>query len=105
MIVRIYTEYTPNLASIVLTYFDDFTMSKAQGYYGGEVEDAAIIEIVGDITPAAIATLCQDIIKTNEQECVLVSYIPSHDGTIERITEKPSNQLALPVIGATDGKP
>ena len=76
MIFRIYTEDVENakqLAEIVSRFFDGFTVFETHGFWKGEYESSAVVEIhgkPGDVS--RVRVLAEEIRKVNKQEVVRV---------------------------------
>ena len=77
MLYRIYTEDKPNLNRLAGAYFDGFTLLQGIGYWKGQPEACAVIEIIAEESEAkAIYCLARSIRLTNHQESVLVVSLP-----------------------------
>ena len=70
-IYRLYTERRSNLAELTSRYFDGFTLIDAVGYWEGNAEPSAIIEVIGtSFDYARVFALARDIRETNGQQSV-----------------------------------
>ena len=70
-IYRLYTERRANLAELTSRYFDGFTLIEAVGYWQGNAESSAIIEVIGtSFDYARVFALARDIRETNGQQSV-----------------------------------
>ena len=71
---RLYTEDKENLETIILHYFQGFTIHYGTGYYDGTGEASAVIEILTDKDESDnIKLLAKEIKSVNEQDSVLVT--------------------------------
>jgi len=77
--IRIVTEKFDNLGQIAGKFFDGFSVSEQIGYWKGNKEKSAVIEITDiDGSPdfdSRISALCAEIKSVNHQECVLVETV------------------------------
>ena len=76
---HLYTEYRPNLPEIVSRHFDGFTLLQGAGYWLGNSEASAILEILvptSDTWNGLILALARDIKDTNNQQSVYVTQTP-----------------------------
>ena len=70
-IYRLYTERRANLAELTSRYFDGFTLIEAVGYWQGNAEPSAIVEVIGtSFDYTRVLTLAHDIRETNGQQSV-----------------------------------
>jgi hypothetical protein len=83
MTYRLYTERFANLGEIASRHFDGFTIVDSVGYWKGQREDSAIIEVVTD-APHKIGELAEDIRTTNHQQAVLVTAADETTWTVSR---------------------
>lgn len=72
MLFRIYTERFDNLAALAAKRFDSFTVLDAVGYWQGQAEKSAVIEVSTD-NRAIVRELAEDIKVTNHQQAVLIT--------------------------------
>jgi len=76
MLYHIYTEDKPNLADLASKHFDGFTILKGVGYWQGEAEPCAVIEIIDSKDKwLTVNTLALDIKEANKQQAVLITQI------------------------------
>ncbi len=71
---KIYTEnknYNAIVAILKTACFDGFTITKAEGHFGSDVEHSLVIDIVTDDWQA-VESVAYTIKKTNKQHSVLV---------------------------------
>ena len=79
MLYRIYTEDRENLPSLANAYFAGYSLYKGVGYWRGQEEKSAVIEVVTDDSKEeanAVECLARSIRLTNHQESVLVISLP-----------------------------
>ena len=70
-VYRLYTERRPNLAELTSRYFDGFTLIDTVGYWRGNAEQSAIIEVIGTSTDyARVLDLAHAIRISNGQQSV-----------------------------------
>jgi len=78
MLYRIFTERKPNLARLASRHFDGFTLTEATGYWQGQPEPSAVIEVILDGHPddkARVYALANLIKHENLQQSVLVEIL------------------------------
>uniref|UniRef100_A0A6M3LM66 Uncharacterized protein n=1 Tax=viral metagenome TaxID=1070528 RepID=A0A6M3LM66_9ZZZZ len=74
MLYHIYTEDKPNLADLASKHFEGFTILKGIGYWQGEPEPCAVIEIIDDKNAwVDINALALLIKQENKQQAVLIT--------------------------------
>ena len=78
---RIYTENRPNLAELVSAKFDSFTIFQGTGYWKGQAEQSAVIEILSNARAKA-ENLARTIRNLNSQESVLVVKLEVADAVL-----------------------
>lgn len=81
MTYRLYTERFANLGDIASRYFDAFTIVDTVGYWRGQRENSAVIEI-GTDDARKVQTLAEDIRTTNHQQAVMMT---AADETVQMI--------------------
>lgn len=74
ILYRIHTESKPNLGSVVCAFFDCFAIQPVIGYWQGQREEGATVEIIGDRDDAPkVVRAAQAICDLNKQEAVYVT--------------------------------
>lgn len=68
---HVHTEWFPNVEEIASRHFDGFTLNTARGFWKGQDEPTAVIEIATD-NAAAVRAFAEDLKATNRQESVLI---------------------------------
>ena len=81
MIYRIYTEDLGNIPEIVSQYFDGFTVFEAVGYWKGQREKTAVVELVTD-ERVKVYEMARTIKELNKQESVLVVPVSVSEGVL-----------------------
>jgi hypothetical protein len=85
ILYRIATEHKDNLPDIVARYFESFYLTTGVGYWKGQAEVGATIEVIGtDKDRATIGRLAHVIRLENDQEAVYVVEFPITSRLIER---------------------
>lgn len=72
---HIHTEWKRNLGKVASRYFPGFTLSKGAGYWQGQREASATIEVLTD-KPSKVNALARAIKLVNKQQAVLVESMP-----------------------------
>lgn len=86
---RIATEDNPNLPTLASGFFDSFYLTNGVGYWKGQAEKGAAIEVLTDDVDK-VHQLAEYIRSVNHQEAV---YIMGFDATSELVTG--SSTLAI----------
>lgn len=77
MIYHIYTEDKPDLYYLASIYLEGFTLTKGIGYWKGQYEPCAIIEVING-NKWDVYCLAEAIKTSNKQEAVLVTATELH---------------------------
>jgi hypothetical protein len=85
ILYRIHTEDRPNLPSLAGEFFPGFTLLRGTGYWQGQPERAAVIELYGTTADRIeVQEMARVIATVNQQQSVIVAeFGPNGIGTTE----------------------